>query len=96
MKLNTTPRANLDPNTDRWYREIAQQVNSVSEGRIAAAYNAMTAAPTGGDNRAGDIVRNTAPAELGSAGSKYIITGWICVTSGSPGTWKQMRVLTGG
>ncbi len=55
-----------------------------------------TAAPTSGTWAQGDKCKNTAPVESGSAGSKYVITGWVCVTSGSPGTWKEMRVLTGG
>ena len=48
----------------------------------------------------GSQVYNTSPAELGSVGSKYVVTGWICVTSGSGGStgtdvWKEMRCLTG-
>jgi len=38
MKLNTSSRANVDIDTARWYREIANQVNALSEGRIAAYY----------------------------------------------------------
>ena len=29
-------------------------------------------------------------------GGKYIVTGWICTVSGTPGTFKESRVLTGG
>lgn len=54
-----------------------------------------TAAPTTGTWKRGTFVRNTEPAEAGSGGSKYIITGWICTASGTPGTWLQARVLTG-
>jgi hypothetical protein len=35
MKLNVTPRVNVDAETARWYREVAQQVNAISEGRVA-------------------------------------------------------------
>lgn len=51
--------------------------------------------PSTGDWNQGDTVYNEAPTELGAAGSKYIITGWKCVASGTPGTWVQMRSLTG-
>lgn len=96
MKLNTTPRVGVtDPVLQRELREHATQVNLLAEGRLVAAHNASTAAPTGGTYQVGDYVRNSAPAELGSAGSKYVIEGWLCVASGTPGTWVQKRFLTG-
>ena len=95
MKLNVTPRVNVDAETARWYREIALQVNAISEGRIVGFYTAATAAPTTGTWAQGDEVKNSAPAEAGSAASKYIVTGWICTVAGTPGTWRQARVLTG-
>ena len=94
-KLNVTARQKLDPDTDRWYKEIARQVNAISEGSIAGAYNARTAAPTTGTYAKGDTIRNSAPAEAGSASSKYVVTGWICTVGGTPGTWLPMRTLTG-
>lgn len=94
-KLNTTPRVNVDAETTRWYRQIAQQVNALSEGSIGANYNAASAAPTVGTWAKGDQIKNSAPAELGSAASKYVITGWICTASGTPGTWLELRSLTG-
>jgi hypothetical protein len=45
-----------------------------------------TAAPTSGTWAQGDIVWNTAP---GAAGAP----GWVCVTGGTPGTWKAMANL---
>lgn len=96
-RLNTTPRVGInDPILQREFREHAIQVNNLAEGRIAAVTNATTAAPTSGPNQQGDFVRNSAPVELGSASSKYVILGWVCVASGTPGTWVQCRVLTGG
>ena len=95
MKLNVVPRSNVDAETTRWYKEIAQQVNAHSEGRIAGAYNATTAAPTTGTYQQGDFIRNKTPSELGTASAKYVIFGWQCVSSGTPGTWVQMRFLTG-
>lgn len=93
MKLNVTARTNVDTETTRWYREIARQVNSLSEGSMAASYNAQTSAPTTGSYQIGDVIRNRTPAELGTAGAKYLITGWTCIAT--PCTWVQNRSLTG-
>lgn len=76
-------------------REYASQLNSLSEGRGGAVTNATIAAPTTGAWAVGDFVRNSTPSELGSAASKYIIHGWQCTVSGTPGTWVQCRYLTG-
>lgn len=76
--------------------DITKQVNDLTEGRIFADHSAMTAAPTTGTFYRGDVLRNSAPSELGAAGSKYVITGWVCVVSGTPGTWVEARALTGG
>lgn len=77
------------------YEEIVTQVNNLTEGMVSAVQNADTAAPTAGNYNQGDFVRNKTPSELGSGGSKYVIMGWLCVTSGTPGTWVQCRALTG-
>lgn len=45
-----------------------------------------TAIPTTGTWNVGDIVWNTTPAAGG-------IPGWICVTAGTPGTWKAMAAI---
>jgi hypothetical protein len=95
MKLNTTPRVNVDAETARWYREVAQQVNSLSEGRLNASYTAYSSAPTTGTWAKGDQVRNSAPVEAGTAGSKYVVTNFICTAGGAPGTWLPCRSLTG-
>jgi hypothetical protein len=96
MKLRTTPTvATNDPVLQRELREHATQVNLLSECRIAGYYTALTSAPTSGAWMQGDSVKNSAPSELGSAGSKYVIEGWICTVSGTPGTWLQKRCPTG-
>lgn len=96
MRANTTPRVGTtDPILQRELREHAVQINLVSEGRIAGFYTALLAAPTSGAWMQGDSVKNSAPSELGVVGSKYIISGWTCVASGTPGTWVQNRFLTG-
>lgn len=96
MKLNPNPRARVkDPVLQEVLRDIAKQVNAVTEGRLEAFYNATTAAPTTGTYARGDYIKNSEPSELGSASSKYVILGWVCVTGGTPGTWKECRTLTG-
>lgn len=75
-------------------RRIATQINLVSEGRVDGAYNAVDAIPTGAGKN-GDFVRKRTVTEAGAAGSKYVIIGFVCTASGNPGTWREMRVLTG-
>lgn len=100
MKLNTDARL---PQTDslpdlkrrlfELHRDTATQVNAVAEGRMASATNAATAAPTSGVYAVGDFVRNAAPIELGTAGAKYVVDGFVCVAA--PLTFVQKRFLTG-
>lgn len=54
-----------------------------------------TTAPTNGAWAVGDTCKNTSPSEDGTAGAKYVVFGWICTASGTPGTWLSMRALTG-
>lgn len=93
-KINVN-RLSADVETLRLFREMAQQINALSEGSMAAHYSAQTAAPTSGTWNRGDKVRNSAPEELGLVGSKYVIDAWICTAGGSPGTWLQQRTPTG-
>lgn len=77
------------------HRAIIGQLNLLSEGYITAATNAATAAPTAGDYQQGDFIRHSAPVEAGAPGAMYVILGFVCVAAGSPGTWRECRVLTG-
>jgi len=77
------------------FKDIATQLNSLAEGRITARYLSNTAAPSTGNWEQGDYVPNSAPSEAGSAGGMYVLMGWVCVSSGTPGTWKEVRTLTG-
>lgn len=43
----------------------------------------------------GDVRINTDPRELGEKGSKYIVEGWKCISSGTPGEWVELRAFTG-
>lgn len=94
MKVSSQTSIN-DPELRRILREYASQLNGLSEGKLAATYNAQTAAPTTGTYAQGDFIKNSAPAEAGSAGSKFVIVGWICSVAGTPGTWLECRYLTG-
>lgn len=91
----TTQRVSVEPALLSLLRDMAAQLNGISEGALYASHNAMTAAPTTGNWAQGDTIRNSAPVEAGTAGSKYIVTGWICTASGTPGTWADLRSLTG-
>lgn len=106
MRIDTNPRLPTVSQADRYavnlsrrlyelFRAIANQLNGISEGSIVAVTNAATSAPSSGSFYQGDFIKNSAPTELGSAGSKYVIEGWTCVVTGSPGTWVQKRFLTG-
>jgi len=79
----------------RLHRVIAAKVNGLSDGRLGVIDNALTAAPTTGTWAQGDFVRNSAPAEAGTAGSKYVTFGFLCTVGGTPGTWVPARFLTG-
>ncbi|MED3468448.1 hypothetical protein P4485_21575 [Bacillus thuringiensis] len=46
-----------------------------------------TTAPTSGDWRVGDIVYNTIPASGGSI-------GWVCIATGTPGTWRTFGAIS--
>jgi hypothetical protein len=95
-KLNVQPRVGLiNPDLQDHLRGVSSQVNGLTEGRISAVYNADTSVPLAGKYEQGDFVRNKASTELGSPGSRYVIFGWINVASGEPGTFVQMRFLTG-
>lgn len=94
MRMNITPRVVADGTVIREFKDHAQQVNALSEGRMVASYNAVPSVPTTGAYAVGDFVRNSAPAELGSAASKYVVFGWMC-TNDSPLTFVPMRFLTG-
>lgn len=92
---NPSFQSQFYPQLIKILNDIAKQLNQLSEGGITAVTNATTAAPTAGTYQQGDKVMNTNPTEAGGVGSKYIIIGWICVSAGTPGTWREMRVLTG-
>jgi hypothetical protein len=62
--------------------QLSQQSNLHAEGKLVARHGAMTAVPTAANWERGDIVWNSSPVSGGPV-------GWVCVTSGTPGTWHQ-------
>lgn len=104
MRLDPFPRFPADKSqverrlTDL-FRDHARQVNDLTEGRVSAVTNAASAVPTTGTWNQGDFIRKLNTVEAGTAGAKYVITGWIRLTSGSNNTlntdWVEARVLTG-
>jgi hypothetical protein len=105
MRLNELPRIPASPDTayakaltlfvfDQ-IKAIAQKVNALADGRIAATDLTATSIPTSGTYVVGDFVKNIAPSELGAVSAKYVILGWINTTGGTPGTFKECRALTG-
>lgn len=98
MSLELRNKVSRDYNPQTWQEIVGQlqtQINLLSNGVLAATYNANTAAPTTGTYAQGDFVKNSTPSELGTAGSKYVILGWVCTVGGSPGTFVETRCLTG-
>lgn len=82
----------------KWLKLVQQQVNRLTSGSINGSSTAATSPPTAGSvtlYAQGDFIRNSAPVEAGSAGSKYVVIGWICTVGGQPGTWVACRCLTG-
>lgn len=55
--------------------------------------------PQSGSWNASDYAQNTAPVILGTAGARYVIKGWVRITTGSGNDlnvdWVQDRALTG-
>lgn len=64
-----------------------------SPNTIYPSANALGAAIPSWSGNQNDFVQNLNPAELGSAGSKYVVTGWLNVTGGT--AWRDVRTLTG-
>ncbi len=94
-RLAVNSGAALAESLERWASGMTSQLNNISEERLTGYHAAITAAPTTGSYAVGDFVRNSTPSEAGTAGSKYVIIGWVCTVAGSPGTFVECRCLTG-
>lgn len=101
MKLNELPKIS-GPQSPTFlqeitkvFRETAQKVNQIGGGAYSGHDNQGTAAPTTGTWAQGDFIMNSNPTVLGAAASQYVVQGFKCVAGGTPGTWVQVRTLTG-
>jgi hypothetical protein len=82
------------------FNKIGTQLDLISSGKIAGAWNAASAPPTGSvaptvnaqptalnTYGVGDYIRNSNPTVfVGSNGKQWITKGWICTVAGSVGT----------
>jgi parallel beta-helix repeat protein len=68
--------------------------NNIHDNGIQS-WDSAGSMPITGQWRAGDRVENMRPVEQGASPNKYVVTGWVCTASGSPGTWVEMRSPTG-
>lgn len=66
--------------------QIESMVNLLAGGSIQAR-GTGSAAPTSGQWAKGDIIWNSSPISGGTA-------GFICVSGGSPGTWKNWGTIS--
>jgi len=101
------PRVNLEQYVQEQYdpalmremmRVVEDMLNGIFDGRLHYRKSASSAPSASGDSDSyavGDFVSNNDPQELGGAGSMYMIIGWKCIADGTPGVWREMRVLTG-
>lgn len=80
-----------------YLRLNSQQVNDLATGRLEANFNADSAIPSSGLFGIGDFVKKKPIVEQGSAGSKYIVYGWVCTSEGSASasSFTTVRFLTG-
>ena len=74
---------------------IVGRRNGLTEGRASALHAGDVVQPSVGTWAQGDFVRNIEPVEAGAVSSKYIVIGWMCTASGTPGTWVSCRTATG-
>jgi hypothetical protein len=105
MKLEENPQLPSSPDSayardlnfvlSRVFRNISQKVNLLADGRIAGSDFVAATIPTTGTFKQGDFIRNSAPVEAGAVASKYVVLGWVCTVSGTPGTLLPVRTLTG-
>jgi hypothetical protein len=90
--------ANVIVALNKYLKQVQVQVNGNADGKISAATSASNGPPPANSitvYAAGDFIRNNAPSQTGTAGSMYVILGWLCIAPGKPGTWVACRCATG-
>ena len=85
---NLVPTQYNAPVFSQIIRALTGQLNPLSEGRLAARYNAQSSVPSGSVSYAvGDFVPDSNATVTGGS----VRLGWICTASGTPGTFKEFR-----
>ena len=103
---NTSPynlgvRIFVAPASSRFVIEYCDMTQSSTFGGVYFTQNMMeaTALPTVGLYVKGQVLKNSVPVVTGSAGSQYIVTGWMRLTTSKNHVlntdWLEMRTLTG-
>lgn len=71
------------------YDEVAPSIdiapNTSMDRRLAITK------PTAGTYSRGDVIHNDATTVQGTAGSEYVVTGWVCTVPGNPGVWEEVK-----
>jgi hypothetical protein len=93
-KLDLSSRVPAEYEKQVWadiIRTICNQVNPLSEGRVAARYNAQISVPSGGSvsYAVGDFI----PDSNTTVTNGSVRLGWVCNVAGTPGTFQEARVL---
>ena len=78
-------------------RAIGTHVDGLVDGSIAYRDNAVSVAPTSSvvPPAAGDLLWKLNPTVQGTVGAQYVTYAFMCVADGTPGTWVELRGLTG-
>lgn len=79
--FNTNPSERLHVNGNiraTGSLKLGTNINAIAYG---------SAAPTTGTYKRGDIIFNNAPSAAG-------FIGWVCITAGTPGTWKTWGAIS--
>lgn len=83
------------------FRAIFQQLDGISEGKVAGNYGALNATPSGSvTSYAVSDTLNDSNATVGASLApgvplQYVRTGWIWNVAGNPGTFQETRVPNG-
>lgn len=88
---------NYDVQLQRTLVKLFADINkAVSALQSLPGAVSASAVPSTGTHKAKEFVWNTnLDIEYGAIGSRYILAGWVCISGGTPGTWRECRFLTG-
>jgi hypothetical protein len=82
-----------------YLRQVANKLSALSTGAFSAVDNASATLPTSGEYSAGDYVAKSGPVVAGTAGSRYVVYGWLRITNGAAHVlntdWVEDRRSTG-